>query len=362
MPFGFSVSDFIGGISLVVKCLKVTHGREDSAASFQTLQDEITSLENSLNAVASLKLQGSGFQQVAQLEKSVEQCNSYVDTFVKSIDKYQGRLSHAKGWRRNIWKVSWRLCKSDEVLAFKSQLKLHLATINALLSTLQISERRDVSDVQRDRHNEVLERLGGSTEQLGGRIEHGNDMIRTLQSNVLDAMQSVNSISTQQGDRFERLFACFEDMVRNNRSVPRDKLQLLAQATQIQHYSTVLPPQVKLQEPIVLLDACAHETSFRLDFVVSKEAFLAVLRDLFAKKGVSEEGLTKLDRSEFMFHDDRWARDITFSRPWESLFRPGQSVSMTMSFSVDADVGTCPGCGRVSAEDDMLHFGNEWYC
>ncbi|KAI4256657.1 MAG: hypothetical protein L6R42_006093, partial [Xanthoria sp. 1 TBL-2021] len=89
-----------------------------------------------------------------------------------------------------------------------------------------------------------------------------------------------------------------------------------------------LPPQVVLQKPVTLLDACGQVSAFHLDFINCPEAFLAVLKIRFRQHGVEQRGLQMLDDSQFVLEDRRGKLDLT--RPWTQILRPSQKVDMSM--------------------------------
>lgn len=76
-----------------------------------------------------------------------------------------------------------------------------------------------------------------------------------------------------------------------------------------------MPPQVKLQRPVILLDACGKLAPFHLEFVTSEEAFLTVLKIRFRQAGVRPGGVQKLERSEYVLRGRK--RMVSRTRPWE---------------------------------------------
>ncbi len=108
-----------------------------------------------------------------------------------------------------------------------------------------------------------------------------------------------------------------------------------------------LPPQIERQQPVLLLDACGRLAPMHLEFINSKEAFLAVLRVRFKNRGLS-----KIERGEFAIQETGAKRDIDLSLPWEICIFPGQKIDMSMIFK-QAKAGrsdTCPACKRPCAE------------
>jgi hypothetical protein len=77
-----------------------------------------------------------------------------------------------------------------------------------------------------------------------------------------------------------------------------------------------MPPQIQLQEPVILHDALGRITPFHLDFINSQKAFVAVLRARF-----EHLGLEKIDRDEFLLEDATRNRALSLVGPWERVFK-----------------------------------------
>ena len=103
-----------------------------------------------------------------------------------------------------------------------------------------------------------------------------------------------------------------------------------------------LPPQVALQKPVTLLDACGKVSAFHLDFINCVEAFLAVLKIRFEQHGITESGLRMLDDSQFVLEDFRGKLDLRL--PWSQIMRPNQKIDMSMTFHRGVPWSRCPGC------------------
>ncbi|KAI4194805.1 MAG: hypothetical protein LQ348_002564 [Seirophora lacunosa] len=109
----------------------------------------------------------------------------------------------------------------------------------------------------------------------------------------------------------------FQSLVESNRQLVHAnarmayELQQMRGAVQLQ---LELPPQVLLQKPVTLLDACGKVSAFHLDFINCAEAFLAVLRIRFQQYGVNDRAIRMLDESQFVLEDHNGKLDL--SRPW----------------------------------------------
>lgn len=133
-----------------------------------------------------------------------------------------------------------------------------------------------------------------------------------------------------------------------------DEIQQMRRAVQLQ---VELPPQVPLQKPITLLDACGKVSAFHLDFISCSEAFLAVLKIRFQQYGVEDRGIQMLDDSQFVLEDHKGKLDL--SRPWSKVLKPSQKVHMSMVFRDNISSSTCPACQMVNGNN--LESRIEWY-
>lgn len=132
------------------------------------------------------------------------------------------------------------------------------------------------------------------------------------------------------------------------------ELQQVRGAVQLQ---IALSPQVALQRPVTLLDACGTVSAFHLDFINCAEAFLAVLKIRFQKHGVEERGLKMLDNSQFVLEDFRGKLDL--SKPWSQIIKPSQKIDMSMIFHREVPRSSCPACQTENEVD--FEAAIEWY-
>lgn len=110
---------------------------------------------------------------------------------------------------------------------------------------------------------------------------------------------------------------------------------------QIQQLQANLPPQVERQQPILFEDAHERLTPFHLEFINSFAAFQAVLEVRFSQV----PGLKKVKGMEYALQDTTRKKALDLSRPWESIFRPGRKVIMSILFQqIKTTVSSCPGC------------------
>lgn len=128
---------------------------------------------------------------------------------------------------------------------------------------------------------------------------------------------------------------------------------------QIQQLQSQLPPQITRQQPIIFEDAHERLTPFHLEFINSFAAFQAVLEVRFSEV----PGLKKVKSLEYAIQDTASKKSLDISKPWESIFRPGRKVIMSMLFEqVETTISSCPACFRDSVQkkdDENTH--TQWY-
>lgn len=112
-------------------------------------------------------------------------------------------------------------------------------------------------------------------------------------------------------------------------------------ADMLQQMRTALPPQIERQQPTIFEDAHGRLTPFSVEFINSFAAFQAVLEVRFTHV----PGLRKVKELEYAMQDTVSKKALDVSRPWESIFRPGRKVVMSMKFrQIKSTISSCPGC------------------
>lgn len=313
--FGFSVGDLVTSLKLIKDSIEAVKDTKGAATDYAQLLAEISCLRDGFEAIEDLDLvhKGSHKQQTA-INGAIGACQKCIDDFFTSISKYQTHLhSNASGFTSNYRKIKWALCRKDDVATFRAQLERHTSSINMLLITFQTKERMTSKGGE------------GSTAMVvkGRDAERDDDTARLL-----------GSLSIEQRQCFEFLMLQNKELIRNVQELNR-----------VLRMQMSIPPQVLLQQPVMLLDAFGKIAPFHLDFIDSLEAFTAVLKIRFRQAGVKQIGLSKLEKREFTIRETCNKRFMDLSKPWSSVFQPGQEVDMSMVFHRFAcRPGTCPGC------------------
>ena len=258
-------------------------------------------------------------KQQAAIDRAVAACYSTVEDFLESISKYQPHLhASASGLESSYRKIKWALCKKDDVAKFRAQLGRHSSSIQMLFLTFQAKQNLEAN------------KAGGNSmvKVGGGKESHVTEMLQNL------------SVEQRQ---------CFIVIMNQNQELMRS-VQSLQNMLSMQ---ATVPPQVLLQQPVVLLDPFGRMAPFHLDFIDSSECFMAVLKARFSGAGVTPSGLSKLENHDFLIQDTRRRRSIDLNKNWHSVFRPGQHVEMSMIFHRFAcPPSTCPGCLEENEDDE----------
>ncbi|KAL8807266.1 MAG: hypothetical protein Q9182_000771 [Xanthomendoza sp. 2 TL-2023] len=339
--FGFSVGDIVAALKLIKQSVEALQDTKGSTADYQALSHEIDSLRDGLEAIEDLRLHQRGgprSKQNVAVQEAVARCCHCLDTFLSAISKYQPWLQKNRppgvSWRASLKKIQWALCKKDDVNRFRAQLERHCSSISMLLVTLQISQTFETSAQQQNYHQSAID-------------FHSKTL--DLQRNFDQTTALLVGLNLDQRHLFQSLVDSNRRLVAGNERMTYE-MQQMRDAVQLQ---LDLPPQVVLQKPVTLLDACGQISAFHLDFITCPEALLAVLKIRFQQHGVKQEALQMLDDSQFVLKNYKGQLDL--SKPWSQVLRPNQKVDMSMVFLRDLSSYACPVCqceneGKIDAE------------
>lgn len=180
---------------------------------------------------------------------------------------------------------------------------------------------------------------------------HGNQL--AIQKTFDQSTALLLGLSLEQRQLFQSMIDSNRQLVHANERMACE-LEQICGAVQLK---LEIPPQVLLQNPVTLLDACGKVSAFHLDFINCTEAFLAVLRIRFQQYGVDRRGIKMLDESQFVLEDHKGKLDL--SKPWSKVIRPSQKINMSMVFYPGVRLSVCPACQMES--DGGLETPIEWY-
>ena len=156
--FGFSVGDFITGIQLTRDLIKALNESAGAKATYRRLITELLNLDDALNRVRHLKVDGTHNTQRIALEQVAVQCQSSITEFLRKSEKFKTTLGTGPGassgtldtasqppstsspskWRSTMHKIQWALLKDGEIQVLRTQILAHTTTINLILNTIQL--------------------------------------------------------------------------------------------------------------------------------------------------------------------------------------------------------------------------------
>ena len=325
--FGFSIGDLIAGIKLIKTSIEAVKNAKGASSDFAALVEEIASLEDGLEATEELYLEG-GFssKQGAAIDRAVSACQKSIDDFCASIAKYQSHLrGQASGLQASYRRIKWVLCKKEDVANFRAQVARHASSINMLLVTFQVKQDLNL-DRPRNSSTVTIVNHSGWDHQATGML---------------------SSLSHEQRQSF--LF-----LMQQNKQLLQS-VEDLGRMIQLQDN---VPPQILLGQPVILLDCFGKTAPFHLEFIDSFESFMAVMKVRFKQAGVKPSGVAKLENHEFSIQDTRRKKFVDVTRPWPTVFQPGQKVDMSMVFHRFAcPPSTCPSCyGKNAGGHEEVHW------
>jgi len=142
-----------------------------------------------------------------------------------------------------------------------------------------------------------------------------------------------------------------------NCSFSRTNVEVFKIVLNIQDIITRIPGQVEGEKPVYLVDAIGRSTQFHLNFIMSAESLVSVLknnlRDICPAADMIENG-------EFVLQDSSSNIDIDLRQPWEVCFTPGQMVFMSMVFGDNLKLSQhcCPKCGLYRVDKNKINNGD----
>ncbi|KAI9857586.1 MAG: hypothetical protein M1813_008178 [Trichoglossum hirsutum] len=137
MPIGSTV-DVIGTIKLLTELRKAVQDGAGSSAEYQELISMFYTLENALLLAKRVEVEGT---EKTALQQAISKCQHLIDKFIHRIQKYQPSLrsqGSSSALVDTFRKIQWRLCKTEDVKKFRSELSTHIESINMLLASVQM--------------------------------------------------------------------------------------------------------------------------------------------------------------------------------------------------------------------------------
>ena len=228
MSFGFSVGDFVAGLSLLKSLIDALDGTYGAKTEYRGLIAQLYSLERALVAIKEIEVQEASREYDAT-QQAVRGCRECIDKFILKIASYQSLTAGKSSIIDQVRKITWAQCRKEDLHKFKEDLNIYVSAINVLLSTLQLSYSKQASltsaasvDAQTDllrkvensikssdsAHNEILQRIERLLQERQAqdlKQPSSNFIVRPLR--LIDAPVAPNFVPRTQtmGDMEKRL-------------------------------------------------------------------------------------------------------------------------------------------------------------
>jgi hypothetical protein len=139
--FGFSVGDFISGISLIRDLIKSLEEGAGSGQEYRDLIRELYELERALLEIKHIRVPEALTCQKNALEQAACQCQETISDFLLKTGKYSRHLSSRGSGNvmgDALRKMQWVLCTKDDIKIFRAKIAGHKSSLLMLLATLQL--------------------------------------------------------------------------------------------------------------------------------------------------------------------------------------------------------------------------------
>ena len=177
--FGFSVGDFVAGISLINSLIEALNGTFGAKSEYRALISELYCLERAMVAIKELEMQEYS-PEFAATQQAVRGCQDCIDKFVLKTASYQSLTAGRSSIRDHVRKITWSQCKQSDLHKFKEDLGVYMSAISVLLGTLQFTNLRLTSDA------------------TNSRLDKQTDLLIT-------AVESVKDGDTLQGEQLQKI-------------------------------------------------------------------------------------------------------------------------------------------------------------
>lgn len=139
VPFGFSVGDIAYAIKLIITIGKAIRESGGAASEFQLLQQDLDSLQQTLETLKQIQVTGCATRHVKAVTGMALSCQVPLKEFYSKIEKYQATLgsgSSAGRFRSGGRKVQWAVLMNEEVVKIRAVITGKVVSVNLLMATL----------------------------------------------------------------------------------------------------------------------------------------------------------------------------------------------------------------------------------
>ncbi|KAF2692026.1 lytic polysaccharide monooxygenase [Lentithecium fluviatile CBS 122367] len=308
--FGFSAGDFVAAIHLIHKIALALDDSKGASSEFQELKEQLTTADNILRQVQALELENEQNSEAAGLRQATAKLHETIERFHENhIKRYDpilpsngagsSSLARVKG---SYTKVKWAVLKKEELQKFKDNVKTEIDLITLQMVVVHANAMSIRGRKREEQRDNLASQVQGVSKILMKAIVY---LSKTLDRGFRDVVQAITSTSSA------------------NKQL---QMQILAHT---QKLVTMIPAQMSFPEPVYFTDAFGRCTPFHLNFVQGTEILISFLRHNCEQAGAD---VRKIDRGQFVLEDAVTKRVIDLRRGWESCFRPGQRVEMSIVY------------------------------
>ena len=142
--FGFSVGDIFATIEVVATVCDALRSSGLASSEYQELLSQLSTLEAILRRIQSLQPDDTSQYEITALRDTASLCRRTIDDFWNRAKKYRNGLERQSASSpgnniRNKWRsVKWAVFKKDEILAFRTNLFVHVQALQVLLTMVQM--------------------------------------------------------------------------------------------------------------------------------------------------------------------------------------------------------------------------------
>lgn len=338
----------------IAECLDKVRG---SAGEHQALAAELRSLDRALLETVLLldRHHASLGPSAGAIVNECQACKSSLQRLQEVAAKYDDAFRQdapTLAVKRIGRSLRWRFVEREVLARFKGEISCHFNALSMLLVTANISlslgaleaaagyqtpssfNSLQILKKEIQQNSGLLSSMNGLLCQVFGSIGMLTKLMASIKSTVNQALRS-----SQTGLNIS--LATYHVVSNIQESL----------ASPLERYSLI-------QEPFILDDALGRIAPVHLQFITSWGALDKVLQLRF--KGMQGSG--KVKRKEFALQERATGREISRRLPWETAFRPGQTVEMSLIFreSVKATgmlegrstTNPCPSCGTLPNSEE----------
>ena len=144
VTFGFSVGDFVAGISLIIDAVHSLSDTHGAPADYEELGRQLKNLRNGFECIEGLNLYVTQCAQRSAVDTALNDCRLCLDDFVKrngkikSLEAPSGRQWSLAALKRQGRKVQWALWKKADVAKFRGAIQQHSDAVQMLLASIQM--------------------------------------------------------------------------------------------------------------------------------------------------------------------------------------------------------------------------------